>query len=145
MLRRQNGPAVSGLLQLWRTATGPSPAASAQLPALLQRPDLALSNIASLRDVGLAPLRRWFSGSPSSWAAGDAAGREFVTLNTISDNPGATKTVRVWCLPPDALPATRSARPCEPPPPPTPQCPPRSLTPCPSSCVLRRRGAWGAA
>lgn len=86
MLRSRGLGLLRSLGQLWRGA------AAAESTALQP---------ASYSSTGVAQLVscRWFSMSPAAEAA-SSSGREFVTLNNISDNPDATHYVsaarRVW-------------------------------------------------
>jgi len=85
MLRTGQISLLRSLSQLWRASQSSEAAAAAQLSAC--------SQLGSLRDTMQLVSCRWFSMSPAA-AAASSSGREFITLNSLADNPGATHYVR---------------------------------------------------
>lgn len=83
MLGARQGILRSLAAQLWRGAE-----ASAELAAA---PGLQCSPIGGIREAVQLVSCRWFGMSSP---AAQAATKEFISLNNIADNPGATHAVR---------------------------------------------------
>lgn len=92
-MRQRQISLIQGLAQLWRGSASPAcgPAAAAGLAALHtpQAPIGSLSNIGTARQALQLVSCRWFTPMPLR----QAPERDYVALNSIADNPGATHYV----------------------------------------------------
>lgn len=83
-MRQRQLALVQGLVQLWRG--GSSPAVACAASTLLQRQQAAPSVVSAATQLISC---RWFTPMPPR----QAPEREFIALNNLKDNPGATHSV----------------------------------------------------
>ena len=105
MLRQRQTSLLCSLAQLWRGGSSTAAVASAGLAALQQPVATSSSGPAVWQALQLVSCR-WFSAMP----ARQSAEREFIALNNIADNPGATHYVSGsdGALPAQGCPAGRA-------------------------------------
>lgn len=92
MLRQRQASLLCSLAQLWRSGSSTAPADSAIVGLqLLQQPAAPNSSMPAFRQALQLVSCRCFSAMP----ARQAAQREFLSLNNLADNPGATHYVSI--------------------------------------------------